>query len=367
MNIVHLYKDYFPVLGGIENHLKVLAEAQAAAGHRVTVLVCDPGLKTQTEILNGVKVIKAGRLTTQASMPLSFSQPAILARQRPDIVHIQSPYPLGEMANWIIGRGKATVISYQSDIVKQKTILRFYGLFLRRILKAADRILINNPRYLETSPWLQPVRHKCRVVPIGINLNRFKPITFSPSTPLKLLFVGRLRYYKGLDTLLQALARLPEVHLTIVGIGPMQAQWQALSHELGLNDRVVFAGEVDETQLPDYYHQADVFVLPSNARSEAYGIVLLEAMASGLPCISTELGTGTSWIVQDGVTGLVVPPQAPAALADAINKLATNQSLCQKFGEAGLARVRTEFSKEVMVNRIMQVYEGLLEEPSKNI
>lgn len=360
MNIVHLYKDYFPVLGGIENHLKVLAEAQAAAGHQVTVLVCNPGLKTQTEILNGVKVIKAGRLTTQASMPLSFSQPAILARQRPDIVHIQSPYPLGEMANWIIGRGKATVISYQSDIVKQKTILRFYGPFLRRILKAADRILINNPRYLETSPWLQPVRDKCQIVPIGINLARFEPIVFSSSTPLRLLFVGRLRYYKGLDTLLQALARLPEVHLTIVGIGPMQEQWQALSHKLGLNDRVVFAGEVDETQLPDYYHQADVFVLPSNARSEAYGIVLLEAMASGLPCVTTELGTGTSWIVQDGLTGLVVPPQNPTALVQAFETLQTNESLRGQMGHAGLARVRAEFSQEIMADRILQVYAELL-------
>ncbi len=365
MRILHLYKDYFPVLGGIENHLKVLAEAQAAVGHQVTVLVCDPGFKTHTETLNGVRVIKAGRLTTQASMPLSFSQPAILAQQRPDIIHLQSPYPLGEMANWLLGHAKATVISYQSDIVKQKTILRFYGPFLRRILQAADGIMTNNPRYLETSTWLQPVRYKCRAVPIGVNLSRFKPITFSSSAPLKLLFVGRLRYYKGLDTLLQALPRLPMVHLTIVGIGPMQEQWQTLSQQLGLNDRVFFAGEIDETYLPDYYHQADVFVLPSNARSEAYGIVLLEAMASGLPCITTELGTGTSWIVQDGVTGLVVPPQNPAALAQAINTLQTNESLRRQMGQAGLARVRAEFSQELMVKRIMQLYIEVLAQARK--
>jgi glycosyltransferase involved in cell wall biosynthesis len=361
MNILHLYKDYSPVLGGIENHLKLLAEAQAAAGHEVTVLVCAPGLKTGRETLNGVKVIKAGRVTTQASMPISFSQPAILAGQQPDIVHIQSPYPLGEMANWLLGRAKATVISYQSDIIKQKTILRFYGPFLRRILQTADGIMINNPRYLETSAWLQPVRHKCRVVPIGINLSRFKPAVFSSSSSaLKLFFVGRLRYYKGLDTLLYVLTEVPQVSLTIVGVGPMQTEWQNLSLKLGLGDRVTFAGEIDETHLPDYYSQADVFVLPSNARSEAYGIVLLEAMASGLPCITTELGTGTSWIVQDGVTGLVVPPKDPSALTAAINQLAHNKPLCQQFGQAGLARVRAEFSQEVMCQRVMQVYEEVL-------
>jgi rhamnosyl/mannosyltransferase len=113
--------------------------------------------------------------------------------------------------------------------------------------------------------------------------------------------------------------------------------------------------------LPEFYAQADAFVLPSNARSEAYGIVLLEAMASGLPCITTELGTGTSWIVQDGLTGLVVPPSDPPTLAQAINTLAHNESLRRQMGQAALVRVKTEFSQEIMVNKIMQLYQELLE------
>ena len=360
MNILHLYKDYFPVLGGIENHLKVVAEVQAKAGHQVTVLVCDPGFRTRIENLNGVQIIKAGRITTKASMPLSLAQPLALARIKPDIVHIQSPYPLGETANWLLRHGRVTVISYQSDIVKQRTILRFYGPILRWVLQAADGIITNNPRYLESSIWLQPVRQKCRVIPIGIDLSRFRSTNSDSANPFRLLFVGRLRYYKGLDTLLHALTQTPQTHLTVVGIGPMQAEWQALSLALGLGDRVNFTGEIDDAHLPDFYAQADAFVLPSNARSEAYGIVLLEAMASGLPCITTELGTGTSWIVQDGVTGLVVPPADPLALAQAINRLVHNESLRRQMGQAALARVRTEFSQEIMVNRIMQLYEELL-------
>lgn len=361
MNILHVYKDYYPVLGGIENHIKALAEAQAAEGHQVTVLVCDPAYHTTITTLNGVKVIKAGRTATLASMPVSLSQPIILARQRPDIVHIQSPYPLGEAANWVIGRGLATVISYQSDVVRQKTLLRFYGPILKRVLKAADGILVNNPRYIQTSTWLQPVRDKCRVVPIGIDTDRFafRPTGVTTGN-LKLLFVGRLRYYKGLDTLLHALVKAPSAHLTIVGIGPMQAEWQGLTSKLDLGERVDFVGEVDDNHLPDFYAQADVFVLPSNARSEAYGIVLLEAMASGLPCISTELGTGTSWIVQDGVTGFVVPPKDPLALAEAVNKLVADESLRQQFAQAGLERVNSEFTEAIMVKRIMALYEEIL-------
>jgi rhamnosyl/mannosyltransferase len=339
----------------------MIAEAQAAAGHQVTVLACDPGYRTRTESLNGVTVLKAGRLTTKASMPISLSQPLILTRLQPDIVHIQSPYPLGEMANWLWGRAQATVISYQSDVVRQRQILRFYGPILRRVLQSAGRIIANNPRYIETSPWLQPVRSKCRVIPIGIDIARFGPADQAQADNwLNLIFVGRLRYYKGLDTLLRALPHTPQTRLTIVGTGPMQAEWQGLTRELDLTDRVAFAGEVADEDLPDYYRRADIFVLPSNARSEAYGIVLLEAMASGLPCITTELGTGTSWIVHDGVTGLVVPPSDPAALAEAINTLRTNESLRLQFGRAGLDRVREQFSQEVMVAQIMQVYEELL-------
>jgi rhamnosyl/mannosyltransferase len=147
----------------------------------------------------------------------------------------------------------------------------------------------------------------------------------------------------------------------------MQQEWQALSDELGLTNRVTFAGEVVDADLPGYYRQVDLFVLPANARAEAFGMVLLEAMASGLPCITTELGTGTSWVVQDGVTGFVVPPKNPSVLAESINKLIADESLRQQFGQAALARTRAEFSQEVMVKRVMQVYETVLEEQAKRI
>lgn len=360
MNILHLYKDYFPVLGGIENHIKILAEAQAAAGHRVTVLVCNPGRRTRVETLDGVRVIKAGRLTTIASMPLSLSQPVALARLRPDVAHVHSPYPLGEAANWLLSRARATVITHHSDIVRQRAWLRLYGPLLRRVLRAADRIIATSPRYVETSPWLRPVREKCVVIPNSVDHTRFTPPTNQLTNQPTLLFTGRLRYYKGLDTLLQALPSLPGVCLIIVGDGPMRGEWERLTDVLALRDRVAFAGEVPDEDLPSHYHAADIFVLPANARAEAFGIVLLEAMASGLPCITTEVGTGTSWVVQDGVTGLVVPPRNPQALAHAIQELLDNPERRAAIGRAARVRIEAEFTPKRMIARVQAVYEEAL-------
>lgn len=359
MRILHVYKDYYPVLGGIENHIRVLAEAQAAAGHEVEVLVCNLGPRTTVEVLNGVRVMRAGRLATAASMPLSLAQPLVLARKRPDIVHIQSPYPLGETANWVIGRAVATVISYQSDIVRQRRFMPLYGPILRRVLRASDRIIASSPRYIDSSPWLQAVRDKCVVVPLGVDTDRFVPGERSGRRSLELLFVGRLRYYKGLDTLVRAMTALPRADLQIVGDGPMREGLEHLAEELGVSGRVRFAGDVGDAELPAYYRGADVFVLPANARAEAFGTVLLEAMACGLPCVTTELGTGTSWIVQDRVTGYVVAPEDPVALAQAISKL-QDPALRRSMGEAGRQRVHKRFAQQRMVLQVVQVYQDAL-------
>jgi len=129
---------------------------------------------------------------------------------------------------------------------------------------------------------------------------------------------------------------------------------------LGIADHVHFLGEVDDTDLPALYHQAHLFVLPANARAEAFGTVLLEALASALPCITTEVGTGTSWVVQDGITGLVVPSLAPQALAEAIRRLLDDHQRRAAMGRAARARVEAEFTLEQMVARVQAVYEGVL-------
>lgn len=375
MNILHIYKDYHPVLGGIENHIKALAEAQAERGHDVTVLVTSLNRHTTASTENGVRVIRAARLAQVASTPLSLSFPRLLRRQRPDIAHLHFPYPMGEVSQWLLGRAHCTVLSYHSDIVRQALILRFYAPLLRRFLRRVDRIIVATPQYRDSSPFLQPHRHKCVLIPYGIDLQRFReadplqvkairerygqPASDASSSRPLLLFVGRLRYYKGVQYLIRAMAGIPAA-LLVVGTGPMEREWRQLAAGVGVAERVHFLGDVEDAALPAHYHAADLFVLPACERSEAFGIVLVEAMASGTPLVSTELGTGTSFVNRHGETGLVVEPRDPEALAAAINELLADDERRRAMGRAARARAEAEFSLPVMVERVLTVYEEAL-------
>ena len=174
-----------------------------------------------------------------------------------------------------------------------------------------------------------------------------------------MLFVGRLRYYKGLDVLINA---LPDIatRVLIVGIGPMLDEWQALAKARNVADKIMWLGEVSDDDLPVLYHQSDLFVLPATHPSEAFGLVQVEAMASGMPVVCTELGTGTSWVNVDGQTGRVVPPRDPQALADAINSLLADPERRHTLGQAARARALAEFTVEKMIERVMDVYAALL-------
>ena len=365
MRILHIYKDYFPIVGGIEGHLGTLAEHQAMRGHDVTVLVTNPGSQPATEMRNGVKVIRAPRIATVASTPISIQLPLLLRRMKPDIVHLQFPYPIGEVSQWIFGRKHPFVISYQSDVVKQKTILRFYGPILSRVLEAANRIIPSSPNYVQSSPWLKPHEARCTPVPIGIRTELFEaaaPDTRNRPGKPKILFLGRHRHYKGVHVLIEAMANVPDAQLLVGGDGPERANYEQAATRLGLSERVTFLGNVPDDELPGLYASADIFALPSINRAEAFGIVNLEAMASSLPVITTELSTGTSYIVQHEKTGLVVPPNDPAALAGALNRLVSDPELRQKYGRAGRERLLAEFTVDKMVDRIEAIYEEVLDE-----
>jgi glycosyltransferase involved in cell wall biosynthesis len=368
LKILHLYKDYFPVRGGIENHVKLLAEAQAARGHDVSVLVTSRDRHTHIETINGVHVIFAARLATVSSAPLSLEFVRRLARERPDIAHLHFPYPVGEAANYFFGRARNTVLTYHSDIVRQKYLRVVYAPLMQHMLSRVDAIIATSPNYIATSPVLSRWKEKCVVVPLGIP---FSPLLSGRGrgeggtgvrSGVRLLFVGRLRYYKGLNYLLEALCEIPHARLTVVGAGPMERAWKNLASELGIAQRVEFAGEVADEELPAYYAACDVFVLPASERSEAFGAVQLEAMAAGKPVVSTDVGTGVAWVNQNQVTGLVVPPRESHALAEAIKRLLGDTELRKRMGAAGQARVQAEFTLEQMVEGVMQVYRRAVEQ-----
>lgn len=372
MRILHVYKDYYPVVGGIENHIGWLSRAQVDAGHDVSVLVTSLDAHTSIREEHGVRVIRAARLAHVASTPLSVQLPRLLRVQRPDIAHLHFPYPLGELSQWLLGRAQRTVITYHSDVVRQRAILALYRPLLRRVLGDADAILPTSPNYQESSSVLQRWRNKCTVVPLGIPLAPFLADRELDAAELRLrfgtpmvLFVGALRYYKGLEHLLEATRSIPEAMLVVVGEGPMGDVWRRRAAQLGLKNRVCFVGAVTAEELPAFYQACDLFVLPSTLRAEAFGLAAVEAMASGRPVITTALGTGTSYVNIHRKTGLVVPPSDSVAFAEAINHLLSNRQERSALGRAARARAESEFSLELMTRRVLDVYESLLVQPGK--
>jgi rhamnosyl/mannosyltransferase len=366
MKILHVYKDYPPVLGGIEGHLRLVAESQVRRGHQVTVLVTARGPRTSAREEAGVEVVRAARLATVASTPLSPTLWRELRRRRPDVAHLHFPYPPGELAQLLGGRSRATVVTYHSDVVRQRLLGRLYRPLMVRLLARADRILVTSPGYAAGSPVLARFAGKLRVVPLGVDTARFARPDRERVDALRerfpgprVLFVGRLRYYKALDVLVAAVERL-DASLLVVGRGPMEKPWRRLARASPAAARIHFLGDVDDDALPALYAAADVFALPSDRRSEAFGLGLAEAMAAGVPVVSTEIGTGTSFVNRDGETGLVVPPRDAEALAAALGRLLGDADLRREMGRQAQRRAIRELDAERMLERIDDVYAEVL-------
>jgi len=368
MKILQVYKDYYPVVGGIENHIRLICRGLVAYPEfETTVLVTNRGSKTVMEDIEGVRTIKAGRLATVSSAPISLELFFWMRRLDADITHLHFPYPIGEMAYLFAGRSRKMVVTYHSDIVRQKYLLQVYKPFLYRLLERANAITVSSPQYIQSSPYLRPLQNKCVVIPHGTDLGRFvrTPDIDQRVAELRqlhrpplILFVGLLRYYKGLSFLIEAMANV-DARLLVVGEGPQGTEWRELTRKLTLEDRVRFLGRVSDEELVALYHACDVFVLPAIHRSESWGAVQVEAMACGKPVICTELGTGTSFVNVNRETGLVVPPRNSGALAAALNELLTNEALRAELGRKAEKRARQEFSHTVMVDRLVHFYRGI--------
>lgn len=372
MRILHVYKDYHPIVGGIENHVRDLALEQARRGHDVTVLVTNTERHDEVGADGPVRVVRAGRWAKLQSTPISTSLFGWIARLERDVTHLHFPYPMGELAQLLRGPRGPVIVTYHGDIVRQATLLKLYDPFLRAMLKRADRILATSPNYVRSSPYLAAHAHKVEVVPLGVDIARFENLDedgvrrlhahLAPAGETLLLMVGRMRYYKGLDVAIDALDRVRDLplRLALVGDGEMRPALERQVARLGLSGMVTFADSVGNAELPLWYRAADVYVSSSSHRSEAFGISIVEALASGRPALTTELGTGTSWVNQHDVTGLVVPANDPAALAGAMRTLALDPARRAAMGRAAHARARAEFTLDTMNDRVIAIYEAVL-------
>ncbi|NOQ21864.1 MAG: glycosyltransferase [Candidatus Aegiribacteria sp.] len=316
MRILQVYKDIHPfVRGGIERYIHDLSRYLSGKGHEVDVLVAGSG--GSSDKISGFNVIKYPCICRILSNPISPRLRRILKTTPADVLHFHLPLP-SAVAAWLLsGRDTPYVVTYHSDIVRQAFILPLYGPLLRRFLKGAFRVIATSPIYRDTSNYLSDLENT-EVIPIGSDLDLFKPPD-SVQTGDYVLFVGRFRMYKGIEVLLDAWNEFPERRLIMVGGGPLENLVRKRILDENLNIEIV--SDPDDQELVELYQKARCLVLPSTLRSEAFGMVQTEAMACGIPVISTALSTGVPWVNTDGVSGLVIPPADHSALSEAVRKL----------------------------------------------
>ena len=368
VNILHATKFYHPKVGGMERVVQQLAEGSTDSGFLTRVLATVPKGSGQEETINQVKVTKTSSLGKLFSVSLSPTYPAHLKRlqSQANLVHFHLPDPLAVSSHMIPDRqSPTTVATYHADIVKQDKLLKLYRPILDKFLSSMDHIFVTSPYLLNESEFLKGYRDKCEVVPLSIDVDEYGSydgpefdFDLDDEKPT-LLFVGRLVYYKGIEYLIQAMTDV-EADLLVVGDGALRSQLESLSERLGVSDKVRFLGRVGDRMLHYCYSTSDVFVFPSVASSEGFGIVQLEAMAYRTPVINTNLPSGVPWVSKDGETGLTVSPENSGELSKAINKLCSNSQLRTKFGKAARQRVETRFSQELMINDVVDRYEKLL-------
>lgn len=363
MHVVHIYKDYAPVLGGIEGHIRTLAVGLALRGLKISVVVCQPRgecLPTE-EVLQGVRVVRLPRDIDLASSAFSWRHASIVRQLQPDIIHLQMPWPPGDVISALL-KDTPLVVSYQSDVVRQKNAMRLYAPLLRHTLRRAAIIISSSPAYAQTSPWLKPWQSKIKIIPLGMHAplradNALIALWRTRIPAPFLLWVGRMRYYKGLQYAIEALAQLPnDIKLVLVGTGTVQHELMTQVEQAGLVHRVMWLGDCSDADIAALHALARIFVFPSHLRAEAFGLSLLEALAAGVPAISCEIGTGTSFVNQHRRTGLVVPPANPHALAHAIQTLWYDDPLRQQMAQNARTWVAQHFHADQMIDDVANVY-----------
>lgn len=376
MKILQTNKAYYPKVGGIETTITTLSEGLVNKyDEDVNVLTCNQikSLKTINTKINGVNIRYVPTYNFLASLPLSPGYFKEFTKYSGDILHIHEPFPLADFSFLLFPKLKSNfskiVVSWHSDIIRQKWVLLFYKKYLLNFLKGVDKIIVSNPNMINNSDFLPFFKEKIEVIPIGVNINwtnscsksddLSKEIRIANKAPLA-LFVGRLVYYKGIEYLIEAISLVPDISLVIIGSGPLEKKIFEVINRLNLNSRIKIIPEVDEITLHAYFKVCDLFILPSVEKSETYGIVQIEAMACGKPVICTDLGTGTTFINQNEKTGLVVPPRNSKLLAEAINRLLSNDDLRRNLGTYAKERAFKDFTDEKMVAETYKVYQKLL-------
>lgn len=365
---------FHPIRGGVEKVMLDITTGLSQLHGIDCDMLCAASKGAYTVTLTPHARIFAVR--TLAKVKATMLSPAMILRLRRiasdyDIIHIHHPDPMAALALRLSGFKGKVVLHWHSDILRQRQLLRLFRPIQSWLLRRADAIVATSQPYLENSPWLTPYRDKCHCIPIGINAmpgpkaadieglrRRFgnRRIIFS---------MGRLVPYKGFEHLIDATRSLPDDFVVVIGgTGPLRDALQRRISDAGLSNRVILTGYIPDADLPAFYHAAELFVLSSIERTEAFGVVQIEAMACGCPVVATEIPvSGVPWVNAHGVSGLNVAPRNPQALADAILEVSRQRN---RFSQGASSRFKSLFTLPAMIESIRNLYTHLPTAPDSS-
>ena len=370
--VVHWGKYYPPDMGGIESVTSSVARGAKAAGHAVSVVCFRKGEAPDDGVADDVHVLRAPIAFLKASQPmgLRYFRWLISEGRSADLIHLHAPNVVAAAATLFIGSHPKLIVHWHSDIVDKGFIGKLVKPLENAMLRRADRIVCTSEAYAEASRPLEPFSHKISVVPIGVadvdaacGEDRIPEALGRRIRGRRIILaVGRLVPYKGFRVLIDAASRLNDDSVVvIVGTGPLKGDLEARINETGVSDKVLLAGRQEDGALRALFREAVMFCLPSIERSEAFGVVLIEAMSHGLPIVATQIaGSGVPWVNAQGVSGLNVPVADPVALAEACNQLLASAELHADLARGSRLRFETEFTEQVSTERMMKVYSRVL-------
>ena len=382
LQVLHVGKYFPPYAGGMETFLRDLMASLARRGVRSGALVhrsdlslfsTDESFRVDQEEL---PITRAAVWLRLMFTPISPAFPLLLhrmiKRHSPDILHFHMP---NVSAFWALllpsARHLPWVIHWQSDVPVSRHSLglrlfyRLYKPFERAMLTHADTVIVTSPPYLDSSEPLDDFRSKCTIVPLGLDPQNLPAKTCTYPTDddhrLRVLAIGRLTYYKGFEYLIRAASMTPDAVFHLVGSGELETSLKRLATELGVLDRVRFHGKLSAEQLAEQYASCDCLCLPSIERTEAFGLVLLEAMYFGKTTVISDVpGSGMGWIVDDGITGLKVPVADADALAGAFRQLHANRDTLARLGTSGRRKFDRQFHIRQSSDAVAEIYTELL-------
>lgn len=368
MRILQLGK-FYPIIGGVERVMYDLVEGISKLHIQVDMLCASDSNKSHEITINDHAKIYC--TATWIKMLATMISPQMIWKLRKiaaqyDIIHVHHPDPMAALSLFFSGYKGKVVLHWHSDILKQKIALKLFMPLQNWLINRANVIVGTTPKYIEESPYLQKANLRKIAIPIGIEPvvgddDKVEEIRRRYKDKKIIFSLGRLVGYKGFSFLIDAALSLPDDYVILIGgRGPLKENLETQINRNGLKNKVHLLGRVSDEDLPNYFAACDVYVMSSIWKTEAFGIVQIEAMSCGKPIVATNIpGSGVSWVNEDKVTGLNVEPENAEAIADAILKISSNNETYMAFSDNAKLRFEQLFQKKDMIEKCLSLYKKL--------